>query len=263
MKGEWKTMKFNVSKMLGSVGETMMKRSPEILTGLGIAFGISTTITAIKATPKALMVIEERKLDLDTDKLGVVETVKVVWPYYVLPTVTGAMSIFCLIGANSVNAKRNAALATAYTLSEAALTEYKDKVVQTIGEKKEKTVRDAIAKDKVEKNPVSEKQVIMIGNGTSLCLDPLSGRYFETDINVLKKEINELNETLLFDSYVSLNDFYEKIGLESTKMGDILGWNISQGLIEMDYSTQTTDDGRPCLVLDFVNPPTYDYNKWL
>lgn len=255
--------KVDLSKTFEKIGGTVLKRSPEILTGMGIAFGISTTVAAVKATPKALMVIEERKLDLEVEKLGPVETVKTVWPYYICPAITGAMSILCLVGANSVHAKRNAALGAAYAISETALKEYKEKVIETIGEKREKTVREAIAKDKVEKDPVSEKQVVVIGKGSSLCYDPLSGRYFETDIDQLKKEINELNRTLLFDSYVSLNDFYEKIGLESTKMGEDLGWNISGGLVEMDYSTQTASDGRPCLVLDFMRAPYYDYNKWL
>lgn len=255
--------KVNLAKAFEHVGAVVKRRSPEILTGLGIALGISTTVSAVKATPKALMVIEERKLDLDTEKLSALETVKVAWPYYVVPTITGAMAIFCLIGANSVNARRNAALATAYTISETALGEYKEKVVHMLGEKKEKEIRDGIAKDKVEKDPVTEKQVVVIGKGLSLCYDPLSARYFETDIDILKKEINELNRTLLFDSYLSLNDFYEKIGLEGTKIGEDLGWNIEQGLIEMDYSTQTAADGRPCLVLDFVKTPTYDYDKFL
>ena len=255
--------KLNLPKIFENAGALAKKHSPEILLGMGIVLGISTTVEAVRATPKALMLIEEKKLDLDTEKLTVVETVKTTWPCYIFPMITGIGSIACLVGANSVHARRNAAIATAYTLSETALREYKEKILETIGEKKEKQVREAISKDRVEKNPVSENKVVVVGKGKSLCYEPLSGRYFETDIDLLQKEVNEINKTLLFDSYVSLNDFYDKIGLEGTKMGDELGWNIAQGLIEMDYSTQTASDGRPCLVLDFVNAPAYDYNKWL
>lgn len=58
-----------------------------------------------------------------------------------------------------MHAKRTAALATAYKLSETALTEYKEKVVETIGEKKEQLVRDKIDKDHIDKDPVSKKRL--------------------------------------------------------------------------------------------------------
>ena len=47
-------MKTNVSKIMKDIKITMSKRSPEILTGLGIAGMITTTVLAVKATPKAI-----------------------------------------------------------------------------------------------------------------------------------------------------------------------------------------------------------------
>lgn len=239
------------------------KHSPEILTGLGIAGMVTTTIFAVKATPKALMLIEEKKLDLDVEELKPIEVVRTVWPCYISPIALGALSIVCLVGANSVHARRSAALATAYTLSESALKEYREKVVETIGEKKEKVVRDAIAKEKIEKDPVSKKEVVITNNGDSLCYEPLSGRYFKSDIEKIRKAVNELNRQLLFDSYVSLNDFYDGIGLAGTKIGEDLGWRVEQSLLEVEFSSQLAEDGTPCLVMDFLTAPVYDYNKFI
>ena len=111
----------NLSNMVKSVGATMKKHSPEILTGIGVAGMIATTVMAVKATPKAILLINEKEVELKVEKLTLAETVKTTWKCYIPAAITGVSSIACIIGASSVNARRNAALATAYTLSETAL----------------------------------------------------------------------------------------------------------------------------------------------
>lgn len=250
-----------LSDMAKSVRTTLSKHSPEILVGIGISGMVATTILAVRATPKALVLIEEAKREKESDSLTPVETIQAAWKCYIPAAVTGMASIACIIGSNSVNAKRSAALATAYTLSENALREYKDKVVETIGEKKEKEVRNAIAKDKIEKNPVSSNEVILTKKGDTLCYDALSGRYFKSDIEKLKRCMNEINRQILNDGSASLNDFYYEIGLDSIKIGDDLGWDTRQGLVDIDFSSQLASDGTPCLVLDFSIAPVYDYYR--
>jgi hypothetical protein len=240
----------------------LKKHSPEILTGIGIAGMIATTILAVKATPKALILIEEKKDQENAGKLAPIELVKTTWKYYVSASVTCGISIFCLIGASSVNVGRNAVLAAAYTLSESALKEYREKVLETIGAKKERAVRDAIVKDKIDKNPVSSQEIIITPNGNTLCYDVISGRYFKSDIEKLKKVENKLNRRMISEMYVSLNDFYYEIGLRDTKMGDDLGWSVSRGFIDLCFSSQLADDGTPCLVLDYHVAPQYDFQKF-
>lgn len=118
--------KSNISKVLSSVRTSMAKHSPEILTGIGIAGMITTTVMAVRATPKALILIEDRKEEIGAEELEVADVVKTTWFCYIPAVITGTLSIACLIGASSVNAKRNAALATAYTLSESALKDYQE-----------------------------------------------------------------------------------------------------------------------------------------
>ena len=129
--------KFDFAKAVNSAKAAISKHSPEILVGVGIAGMLTTVVLAVKATPKALTLIEEKKEEQEVDELTPVETIKATWKCYIPAAVTCVASTACIIGASAVNAKRNAALATAYTLSETALKEYKAKVVETIGEKKE------------------------------------------------------------------------------------------------------------------------------
>lgn len=255
--------KTNLATIVASTRQFVSKRSPEILTGIGIAGMISTAVLAVKATPKAMELIEEKKREEWLDKLSPVEMVKVAWKPYIPAIVTCVTSTACLIGASSVSAKRNAALATAYKLSETALAEYREKVIETIGEKKERTVRDKVAEERVKKNPVSKNEVIITGNGKTLCFDPISGRYFMCSIETIKRAENILNKQMLHDisGYVSLNEFYDEIGLDHTSVGDDLGWNTDK-IIDIDFSSQLNDNGEPSVVLDYLVAPKYDFYKF-
>lgn len=249
--------------ILTDVKRFISARSPEILTGIGIAGMVTTTVLAVKATPKAMSLIEDKKNEDWVDELSPLDVVKIAWKPYIPAIITCVVSTTCIIGASSVNAKRNAALATAYKLSETALTEYREKVIETIGEKKEQIVRDKVAEERIKKNPVSKNEVIVTGNGKTLCFDPISGRYFMSSIDVIKRAENELNKQMLHDisGYVSLNDFYDELGLDHTSVGDDLGWNTDQ-LIDICFSSQLNDNGEPSVVLDFLVAPKYGYDKF-
>ena len=253
-----------VTKFFKNMQTKVTQYSPEILTGIGIAGMVTTTVLAVKATPKAMQLIEDFKEQvlLEDEEITPIDAVKVAWKPYVPAVVTGVFSTACLIGANSVNARRNAALATAYKISETAFSDYKAKVIETIGEKKEQAVRDSVAKERVEKNPVSKNEVIITEKGNTICYDAISGRYFKSDIDKIKKAQNVLNHQLLTSDYVSLNEFYNELGMDNTRLGDELGWNVVNGLIEIQFSSTIAEDGTPCIVIDYNIAPNRHYNRY-
>lgn len=255
--------KKSISNFVKTIGDKLSEHSPEILTGIGITGLLSTTVLAVKATPKALQLIDEKKEEMNTDELTNTEVVKTCWKCYIPAAVTASVSVACLIGANSVNSKRNAVLATAYKLSESAFSEYKEKVIETIGEKKEEEVRDKIAKGRIEQNPVKNNEVIITGKGDVLCYDIVSGRYFKSDVDKIRKAENTLNKKLMNDMYCSLNEFYDLIGLPFTQMGFELGWNVNDSLVEIEFSTQLSEDDTPCVVIQYSVLPKCDYQHLL
>ena len=99
--------KEKVTKMFKDIRKGLSEHSPEILMGIGIAGMITTTVLAVKATPKALERIEEKKEEEQKDELTVLETVKATWKVYVPAVVTGMAAVSCLIGANSAHTKRS------------------------------------------------------------------------------------------------------------------------------------------------------------
>ena len=255
--------KAGLKQTIKSAERVLTKYSPGILTGIGIAGMIGATFMAVKATPKALYLIETKKEESEVEELAPVETIKTCWKCYIPATLTTVVSAVCLIGASTVSAKRNAALATAYSISEAALREYQEKVVEVIGEKKEKAVRDAVAKDQIERDPVTKSEVVIIdSNSNTLCYEPLSGRYFKSTIDKIKKAEIKLDRQMIQEMYVSLNDFYWEIGLDGTDLGDQMGWNLSKGYMDLSFSSQLADDGTPCAVIVYGIPPVYDYQNY-
>jgi hypothetical protein len=254
---------FNLSDFSKKAILTFKKHSPEILTGVGIAGMLTTTVLAVKATPEAMRRIEKKKRDEDHKTLTAVQTVQASWKCYIPAAVTGVMSTACLIGASTLNGRRNAALATAYSLSETALHEYRDKVVETIGEKKEEAIRESIDKDRVERNPPSQEILMAEGCGKTLCYDATFGRYFYSDVETLRHAANKLNRQMnvMSEPYVSLNEFYMEINLPTVDAGDALGWNMYRGAIELEFSSQLANGSTPCLVMSFKVMPDYKYTE--
>lgn len=234
-------------------------KTPEILTGLGIAGMITSTILAVRSTPRALKIIEEEKNELEVEVLEPVETVKLTWKCYIPTILVGGVSVLCLIWGNRVIVKRYTALAAAYSLSETAFRDYRNRVVEKIGEQKEKEIHSDIARDKMESNPISNHRVIDTGCGKDLCFDVLSGRYFYSDVNNLEKIVNELNRRMRDEMNISLNDYYWEINLDSIDIGEILGWNIDTDYIELGFETKLTNDNKPCIVVRHIRPPFYGY----
>lgn len=256
--GNFKT---NALKLINDTRKTLVKHSPEILTGLGIVGMFTTTVLAVKATPKAIRLIEEKKKEERVDKLKPVDVIKTTWKCYIPAGVVGVTSTACLIGATSVQARRNAALAAAYTLSEKAFAEYKDKVVETVGEKKEEHIREEVVKERTKDRVINDNEIFITDRGETLFLDTITDRVFKSDIEFIKKAVNKVNYNLTHDilGFVSLNEFYDEIGLGHSAIGDSIGWRLDNGagLLEMGFYPEMKD-GKPVIALDYRVAPEYD-----
>ena len=250
-------MKLDISKAWEAVKGFGSSHSPAILTGLGIAGMIFTVVEAVRSTPKALRLIEEETKDIPEPKP--VDKVKACWKCYIPAAISGGVSIAVLILANRVGEKQRAALSAAYTITETTLSEYRRKVEEKFGKRKEESVRDDIAKDKITANPPGKTEIIVTGRGECLCYDSASGRYFKGEIEKLRRARDTLNLRLRDEMFLSLNEFYSEIGLPPVDVGEKLGWNIDKGYIELIFSSHLTEDGEPCLVISYDVQPYYKY----
>lgn len=255
----------NFRAMFKSLEKATVDNSPAILTAIGITGTVATAYLTAKSTLKAHALIREeiarvnhgihpdRQVD-PTRK----DVFLMTWRFFIPPTITGVITIASIFGANHVSTRRAAAMATAYSISERAFSEYKEKVVEKIGEAKEQKYRDEIAQERVDRNPVDEKSVIITGNGEVLCLDQFTGRYFMSSMEAIRRAENELNHSILHDGYASLTDLYDLLGLERTAFSDGVGWTDGH-LLEIKVSTTMSIDHRPCLAIDFDLRPSRDF----
>ena len=261
--------KLNLADLAKNTKTVLSKHAPGILIGFGIAGWAGATVLAVKATPKALALIEERELELSNQyhedvTLTPVEVVKTCWKCYVPAALAGLSATACLIGAGNVSARRNAALTAAYKLSETALDEYKHAVVETIGEKKEQAVRAKMAENSVKNNPARDEEIIPTSKGNALCYDATFGRYFRSSKVVIDAAMVEINRRIVAgEMYASLNDFYDELELPHIDIGDYLGWNLDDGNIEILDDYDGAHNGEPTFVFRYSVIPKYDFYKFV
>lgn len=244
-----------IKRAIRSLGNTLDANSPAILTGVGVAGVLSTVALAIRGTSSAVLVILEE--EIERGGLTQREKLELVWKFYIPTAASSVLTIAAIIGANHISMRRNAALLSLYSVADQALKEYQDKVIETIGQKKEEKIRDEIAKDKLDNNPLEGREVILTGKGTCLFYDTLSGRYFRSDLETVRRIQNDFNELLFNDMFLPLNDLYDMLGLEDTEMGRSAGWDVQNGKLDIQFSAKIATDGEPCIVLSYSIEPKH------
>ena len=131
----------------------LRKASPTILSGLGAAGVIVTSVLAVRATPKALRKIRadsKTNHDGDPEAYNKLEAVKSAWACYIPAAISGTATIFCIFGANVLNKRQQAALTSAYALLNDSYNNYKDKLKELYGEEAHQKIVDAIAAEKAK-----------------------------------------------------------------------------------------------------------------
>lgn len=252
-----------VIKGVKVLGTLLSRNSPVILTGAAITGVGITTGLAIKATPVAMEHIREAA-EKKEEHLTPAETVQACYKDYIPTGISALTTMVCMGLSTKISLTRNAALATCVVAGQNALSEYQNKVIEKFGKNKEEEVRDEIAHDRLMDHPSNKSTIFPTGHGDKLCYDVYSDRYFYSDIESIRRAANDFNQRLIGDLYLSLNEWYELLGLESIAYGEELGWDPNHGLLELRFGTQMAADGvTPCITVDFRpgNDPYIYYNK--
>lgn len=244
--------------------------SSTILTGVGVVGTVTTAYLTGRATFRAAEIIAEEKnnqepLEFDGHKtnqfpeIRTFDKVKLVWPHYIPPAVVCGITITSIVAANRISSKKIAALVVASGISDRALTEYKAKVIEKFGERKETDIRDEIAQQQVSSNPGNSREIVLAGTGEVMCFDTLTGRYFQSTVEKIRAAENRVNYELIHFMSASLSMFYEEIGLPPTDYTDSVGWNMNHHM-EVQFSTTMSQDQRPCIAISFSKNPVPNYD---
>lgn len=241
------------------------RNSGKILTWTRRAGYFITTGLAIEATWKAKESLDDLKIQTgrelrDIPKKDIIKTVA---PHYVPTALSLGVTVAADVGSSKIAEKETAALASLYSASEFALKEYKDKVAEKIGEKKEKALSEELAVEKIKQHPPTEATIEATGTGDQLCYDPWCDRYFTSSLEHIQRVEVAMNKRILSEMWVTWNEVYSEIGLRPSKFGESIGWNVDN-MIEFAFSSCIGDDGRTYLVVDHYNRPvTFTGNEQL
>ncbi len=253
---------------------------PVILTGLGIAGVVGTTLLAVKGTIKACEIVEKEKAerfdefnqqnsepedadskDASLKPITKLETVAMTWKCYIPAAIMGATTIACIAGSHKASVRKAAILSGLYQMSESQVEKLEGKMKEVIGDKQTGKVKEKITESILSDHPINGAEIIETGSGNTLCYDVWSGRYFHSSIEAIRKAQNDFNHQLMLEFGLTLNELYGYMGLDSTGSGEEVGWTVNKPL-EFFFTSKLASDGSPCLVVDFETRPTSEFRDY-
>ena len=236
--------------------------------GVGV---ITTAVMAVKATPEAIELLD-RASEKKGAELTTAEKIKIAGPQYIPPVLVGIGTIACILGANILNKRQQAALISAYAMLDSSYKEYREKLKELYGEEAHEEIVNAIAVEKA--NDVGIRSGMFIDNNcltdSEACGDRVifyeewSHRYFESTIEQVITAEYHLNRNFVLRGFTFLNEFYDFLGLEPNDYGSVLGWSVEDELywIEFNHRKDVLDDGIECFIIETPWGPSTDINQY-
>lgn len=252
------------NKFIAKILKKISDEAPTILTGTAVGGVVASLITMRNSTLKADKIIKEHQAK-QKEELKFKEKFLLTWKTYIPAAVSAGLTIAAIISSNVISKKRLSALSILCSGAEAALSQYQNKVEQLIGKNKAQKVKDEIAQDIVDASDITEnddeESIQEVGQGTTWCLDKLTGRKFKSSAEHIRRAQNDANMALLGGSQISLNEFYDYLGLDNCSLGDIVGFDESNP-VNISFSS-ALKGSQPVLVLSYnVSPIWYDSSSF-
>ena len=238
------------------------KNAPTILTVAGGVGVVATTVSAIRATPKAVELLEAAK-ESKGEELTKFEKFKMVAPLYIPTVIYAGTTILCIFGANMLNKRHQASLVSAYALLDNSYKEYKKKVIEIHGEDGEQLLMESIVEDKYEEEKPETK------TDELLFYDKFSGRFFHSTMNDVLAAFYQINRHVNTHYNATVNDFYDYLEVPHMDGGDVLGWSVGmnseaywQEWIDFGIEEQDMEDGTKCHNIIIYQEPMVDYDYY-
>lgn len=275
----------NLSILKGLGGPTVRrgllkvsKYAPEILTGVGVAGIVTSTVLIARASTKLEPItldyrelrsdLKERRdndqgyADQDYKKdLALIygrqslDLLKLYGPGASL----SAMSIVSILAAHGIMRRRAVALLGAYKALETAFEAYRQRVIEELGEEKDRDFRLGLRTEVIEDG--GKKKTVRSIDPSHYSIyakffDPGNSNWKpdpEYNLAFLKNTQNWANDKLRIQKFLFLNDVYDMLDLERTSQGQIVGWVMDPnngGDLHIDFNIFTADSIK---ARDFVN----------
>lgn len=238
-----------------NIKNILKNNTSNILTAVGIVSFIGSTVAAIQATPKVMCVLVDEFGTIDIKNVEPKLLLKNTYKYYIPTMGLAIIGISSIVLANRVDAKQKAVLSSLYGLANTTLNQYKSAILEEVGKNKASKIKEIVSQNKIDNSPIPIEYNAEYADGLDLCYDSLSGRYFLSNIEHLRRAQNDANFEMINSYSISLNELYDCIGISTSMLGSMVGWNTDCP-IEMVFDTTVhKESGKPVLVMDFMSLP--------
>lgn len=264
----------NMKNAMKTIGKVFADNRSNIVTALVATGVISTTIRAIKDTPKVNLMIDEAVAEKGED-LTKKEKAVIYAKGYWKTIAIGTGTLVLLVGNRVLDQKSMTGLVGAYVAAENKIQSIKESIKETVDEETQKKIADKTTEKEIEKNPPEEPNNCLpatYGNnngGLTLFWDDFSGHWFWSTREKIMDAANRCNIILLHEDRVSLDYFYEELGIDTSILTGMFGWNVWNGINEVmiDFDSEWGDyddpsKGKQYGVIRFRHEPTIYYDNY-
>lgn len=233
---------------------TAKKNSPHIFFAAGVVGTIASTVLACRATLRLNETLDEIQKDVNEVKniqdpvSGPVEfenvypiqhqSMDLAYVYakaglkltklYGPSVLVGAASIGLLTGSHVQLTKRNAALMAAYAAVQKAYDDYRERVQEALGEKKELDIYHASQDETFEGKKVKTSDPNKWSPYARFFDEASPNWVKDPELNRLfvQCQQNYLNDRLQVKGHVFLNEAYDLLGIDRSRAGAVVGWVV-------------------------------------
>lgn len=239
------------------------KHKTIIKTSITVIGLVTTTILAVKRTPKVKELLAEQEKEKGeplTKKEVLCTSIK----GYAPAIAVGSLTIAHIIYGASREIKDRVATTAVINMLEKTHENYKKEVVKELGEEKESEITSRSVIKNVPKKNNKNTVVVNKLDDLTLMYDPLSGRYFYSNRELTDAAINTINSSLNSGEWVPLNWFYDAIGIPNCELGELIGWdNRFDGQVRISYGAILSENDEPSMSIIWHTIPGYYGNDFV
>lgn len=253
-------------KGIQKVKRSLKQASPTILTCIGAIGVVATSVMFVKATPKVIFLLEQATEEKGKE-LTKLEVARIAGPVYIPALVIGASTIACIFGANMLSKHNQASLASAYAMLNQSYQRYRKAANSVYGYDADSKIKAQVAKEtyvSADGHHIYSPEVDQDSEHI-LFYESFSQQYFTSTMSSVLNAQYHANRNFTLRGDVTLNEFYEFLGIDKVDCGDDIGWSADElmesGIMWIDFENTRAvmDDGLECYVISSMFEPVYLY----
>lgn len=228
------------------------KHAPQALTGMSAGGTAAGIFLAVKAG------MEFQKLRDSGEEITWKDYIRIFGP----AAAAGVFSIACAFAGLSKMEQRYAAAALLANTYEMTHKEFDEKAHEIFGDGKTEKLHDEVNKEVTKKNPLSEADVMMVGEGNYVWFyDKFTHQKTLSTMEKIDAAVNDLNVEISQDYDITYMDYSDRLGFEEVEATEEYVWSLNKtGIISLRKTWDSYDGRTPVCILEHKNPPKLRYD---